>query len=221
SATPRTAGAASAKRTGVVQRSPPSSSAPGPASTASTMPAAAASATSAGRRQSAAATAPGKLRGGLARVASSSRLRAAGSTSMGCFSSAITRSSRGSRSIIAVLLEERSQPLARPLHPHPQRGQAGARDPRDLIVVQFLDVLQQERLPLLRRQRRERALDRAAEPAVRLRRHGRTVHAGRERLQVAQAALRGGRPGPAPVGEDAQQPGAELVPLAVAPERTM
>ena len=53
-------------------------------------------------------------------------------------------------SVTLHLMEQHSQPLARSFDPHFEGGDTDTGDHRHVIVPQFLDVLQEECLPLIR-----------------------------------------------------------------------
>src|SRR5262249_53257538 len=125
----------------------------------------------------------------------------------------ITRATTSSsRSNMLRLSQILLQLLAGPLDPHLERRNAGAGQLRDLLVLEVLDVLEQERLAVLRVEPRQRAIDGIAPlQAIGVI----TAGVGRaiQRIHImhehpaAPGRARAGRA--TTVDEDAVQPGAE------------
>src|SRR6185503_9861112 len=89
---------------------------------------------------------------GASRTSSITRRFDAGSTATGARSSvtSIASGSRsGRRSDTIHPLKDLTQSLARPLHTHLERRDAGPGDGGHFVVAQSLDVMEQERLPLI------------------------------------------------------------------------
>jgi hypothetical protein len=113
-------------------------------------------------------------------------------------------------SVTLHLLEQHSQPLARSFNPHLQGGYTDTGDHRHIVVPQFLDVLQQERFPLIVIEQLQGAIQLFA-PSRALRRV--LLGGGQEGdFVVDEGSLPPTPPrsgSPAAISQDAEEPGSE------------
>src|SRR4051812_5712269 len=158
---------------------------------------------------------------GASRIRSISRLFDAGLTSTGARSSVMSianGSGPDRRSDTIHPLKDLTQSLARPLHTHLERRDAGPSHGSHLLVAQSLDVVEEERLPLIAPQlvERPRHLFTERRPFFRVRLgrfRQRGVHLVREHLLPPTPD---GAHGPGSVHENVEEPGSEALALLVA-----
>src|SRR5947208_9485175 len=120
------------------------------------------------------------------------------------------------------LFQHRLELLARPLDAHLQRGDTRAGEPRHVLVLELLDMLEEERLTRVGRETRQRPSDRVVPLGPPVRSRQRRGLECRRIVDEPAGPARGGRAGrAAPVHQNAVQPRTEALGIVAACERAI